>query len=235
MEYTVVYFEGGLGDNGGKKSEEDKDVHLVNSVIFCIKWTQRSQNKHYLKATIRYKYTFYLISWTKHMSNRYAPLPNPRPADHGMEVEMQAAFDYAEDDEDDLHSAAESRPLNPHLGPSSPQTTRPHILRAYDFESVDYDYPPPGSPPELSSSALPNNIGNSNGFVPAFSLDSSPGPRQIWFKRAAASLLPSHYLERWPLNSRMPAGPVGGGTNNDGVFANVTAKPAAPVVLQDGM
>jgi len=33
VEYTVVDFEGGLGDNGGKKSEEDKDVHIVNESV----------------------------------------------------------------------------------------------------------------------------------------------------------------------------------------------------------
>ncbi|KII93323.1 hypothetical protein PLICRDRAFT_58960, partial [Plicaturopsis crispa FD-325 SS-3] len=48
-------------------------------------------------------------------------------------------------------------------------------------------------------------------------------------------LLPSHYVQRWGLAPpRRPAGAVGGGLNNDGVFANVTAKPTRPVRIQDG-
>jgi hypothetical protein len=34
--------------------------------------------------------------------------------------------------------------------------------------------------------------------------------------------------------TRVPPGVVGGGTGNDGVFANVTAKPSRPVTIQEG-
>jgi hypothetical protein len=157
------------------------------------------------------------------MSHRYAPLPTPR-TDPAAQSEMEAAFGSPEDDDDDV--TPESQPLNP-----SPPTPG-----SYDFENVDYDYPPPGSPPPPSSFAVPNNYGNSNGVIPSPALDTaSPGPRRGWFKRSAAALLPSHYVQRLGWGSGRPTGVVGGGTNNDGVFANVTAKPSRPVRITEGV
>jgi len=172
------------------------------------------------------------------MAHRYTPLPNPgedhQATQHQREVEMQAAFDYS-DDEDEHHNASESRPLNP--TPTSPvpvpQPTA-HVPGTYNFEAVDYDYPPPGSPPPPSAVALPNEYGNSNGLIPAFNSSQSLGPHRMWFQRAAAALLPSSVLTRFGLAPRLPSGPIGGGTNNDGVFANVTAKPTPPIRVQDG-
>ncbi|PPQ83280.1 hypothetical protein CVT25_004019 [Psilocybe cyanescens] len=173
------------------------------------------------------------------MAHRYASVPNPGP-DHEVtqrsrEDEMQAAFDYS-DDEDDEHNASEAQPLNP--TPTSP--TRIHAPPAqtpsatYNFESVDYDYPPPGSPPPPSAVALPNNFGNSNGLIPTFDFPQNRGSSRMWFQRAATSVLPTSVLTKIGILPRRPAGPVGGGTNNDGVFANVTAKPTAPIRVQDG-
>jgi hypothetical protein len=168
------------------------------------------------------------------MSNRYAPLPNPR-SNHDAHQEMEAAFDDSEDEDDQHHNISESRPLNPTSTSPSTDVPSAHIPGTYDFESVDYDYPPPGSPPRPSAIALPNDHGNSNGLIPSFSLDSSaPIPRRGWFKRTAAALLPSHYIQRFGLGPQRPSGAVGGGTNNDGVFANVTAKPTRPMQIQDG-
>jgi hypothetical protein len=164
------------------------------------------------------------------MSVRYSTLPNPRSDSNTGE--MEAAFDYSED-EDEGHDASESQPLNP-------TTTPPHVpppqqpSRTYDFENIDYDYPPPGSPPGPSQVALPNNHGNSNGFVPSVSFDSAPGPQRNWFSRTAVGVLPSSFAQRFGLTRQRPAGVVGGGTLNDGVFANVTAKPQRPVTIQDG-
>jgi len=144
---------------------------------------------------------------------------------------MDAAFDDSDDEGDD-YGNSESRPLNP--APTSPQVQafRPttHVPGTYDFENVDYDYPPPGSPPGPSATALPNEHGNSNGLIPSFSLDSAPGPRLGWFDRTARAILPSHYIQRFGLGSN----PQVIGNNNDGVWANVTAKPTAPVRIQDG-
>ncbi|KAF7352676.1 hypothetical protein MVEN_01233400 [Mycena venus] len=158
----------------------------------------------------------------------YSALPNPR-TDREANDEMDAAFDDSDDEGDD----SESRPLNP--APTSPRAThssRPsttHIPGTYDFENVDYDYPPPGSPPARDR-ALPNEFGNSNGLIPSFDVDSAPGPRRGWFSRTAAAVLPSHYVQRFGLGSRNQVI----GNNNDGVFANVTAKPTPPVRVQDG-
>jgi len=161
------------------------------------------------------------------MPARYERLPNATPDDDERD-DLDRAFDDSDDEAD------ESRPLNP--APTSSERThsaRPsvHIPGTYDFEDADrYDYPPPGSPPGPSTTALPNEHGNSNGLVPEFSVDSvSRGPRLGWFKRAATSVLPTHYVQRLGISDRAVVG-----NNNDGVFANVTAKPTAPVRIQDG-
>lgn len=170
------------------------------------------------------------------MSNRYAPLPNPR-SDRDAEHEMEAAFDNS-DDEDDIHNTSETQPLTSSTSPSGqaqmPQTPS-RIPGAYDFENVDYDYPPPGSPPPPSSFALPNNHGNSNGQIPSFDVDPSVyGPRKNWFQRTLTAVLPSRYAERLGYTRQRPVGAIGGGTGNDGVFSNVTAKPSRPVTVQEG-
>ncbi|KAF8205093.1 hypothetical protein BJ912DRAFT_840617 [Pholiota molesta] len=167
------------------------------------------------------------------MAHRYAPLPNPA-TQHDREVEMQAAFDYS-DDEDEEHNATESHPLNPtQTSPSLAQHPPAHVLGSYNFEAVDYDYPPPGSPPAPSATALPNEHGNTNGQIPVFRPLENRGPQRMWFQRAASAVLPSSFWSKIGLAPQRPTGPIGGGTNNDGVFANVTAKPTAPVrVLND--
>ncbi|KAJ2930229.1 hypothetical protein H1R20_g6896, partial [Candolleomyces eurysporus] len=175
------------------------------------------------------------------MSNsRYARLPNPsdRHPHPDLDDEVEAAFDYREDDDDD-RDASESQPLNPNASQTAPRPQAPppppaNAPGTYNFEIVDYDYPPPGSPPPLSSHALPNEFGNSNGLVPEFDRDAVPQFRQPWWKRAASTVLPQSVAHRFGVSTDRPTGLVGGGTGNDGVFANVTAKPTAPVRIQDG-
>lgn len=160
------------------------------------------------------------------MSNRYAPVPNDPRANRGSQHEMDAAFDDDSDDEE----ISESQPLTRNSTPPS----APRTPGAYDFENVDYDYPPPGSPPAPSAVALPNNFGNSNGLIPTFQLDPSlAAPRRPWMSRVLGNILPSRYSEMLGY-TRVPHGVVGGGTGNDGVFANVTAKPSRPVTIQEG-
>lgn len=114
---------------------------------------------------------------------------------------------------------------------------------AYDFER-DYDHPPPGSPPALSSLAMPNSHGNSNGLMPISPIQqqapSSRGGPLRFFKRTVGAILPSHYV-RVPTadgdSSSNGGRVVGGGTNNDGVFSNVAAKPSTAMrslVTDDG-
>ncbi|KAG6854851.1 hypothetical protein C0991_012041 [Blastosporella zonata] len=171
------------------------------------------------------------------MPARYTAL-NSR-ADRDAQHDMEAAFDYSEDDDDDVNDTHESHPLNPN--PTSPSNTQapqphphPHVPGTYDFENVDYDYPPPGSPPPPSATALPNNFGNSNGLIPSTSDGRLAPRRQNWFRRSAAAVLPTGFTQRIGLTHQRPQGAMGGGTNNDGVFANVTAKPTRPVTIQDG-
>lgn len=109
----------------------------------------------------------------------------------------------------------------------SPQTTTsllpsPAPPGAYDFErDYPYDYPPPGSPPHPSDRALPNDYGNTNGRIPTSPVRSLPqGPSFV--RRAVGALLPQHY-SRVPTADPLPV--LGGGIENDGVFANVMAKP----------
>ncbi|KAF8273289.1 hypothetical protein EI94DRAFT_1716310 [Lactarius quietus] len=152
---------------------------------------------------------------------RYAPLPNPQ-TDLDAEREMDDAFD-----DDDHDNQAETTPLTFHhprspvpAGHQSSRGSSQTVLNAYDFER-DYDHPPPGSPPSISTHAFPNNYGNSNGHLPSSPITRSP-PQSI-FRRTFGALLPQNY-------QRIRADrPRGGGTDNDGVFANVTAKPAPPV------
>ncbi|KAI3612312.1 metal homeostatis protein bsd2 [Moniliophthora roreri] len=171
------------------------------------------------------------------MSNRYAPLPNPR-SDRDPEHEMEAAFDNSDDEDEDLHNTSETRPLtwsNAPSGPAQTPQTPSRVPGTYDFENVDYDYPPPGSPPPPSSIALPNNHGNSNGLVPSFDIDPSVyAPRKNWFQRTLTAVLPSRYAERLGYTRQRPVGAIGGGGSNDGVFSNVTAKPSRPVTVQEG-
>jgi hypothetical protein len=156
------------------------------------------------------------------MSARYAALPTQSARD--ADRELDAAFD-SDDDED--------TPLNPQSQshPQSPRHPQP-VPGAYDFER-EYDCPPPGSPPPPSALALPNNIGNSNGMLPTDTVAPS-APRSSFFRRAVGALLPTHYT-RVP-GSDPRAGVHGGGIENDGVFANVMAKPqpARTAVTADG-
>ena len=166
------------------------------------------------------------------MSSRYAPLPNPQ-TDPLLNDEMEAAFE--DDDDDDTHDDhAESRPLNP--TPFASSVPHTPTLGVYDFENFDYaSLPPPGSPPGPSSVALPNDIGNSNGSIPSPSeVLHVDEPRSNWFRRTARSILPSSLHHRLHLDYEPTPGVIGGGTHNDGVFANVTAKPSRPVQLREG-
>ena len=106
---------------------------------------------------------------------------------------------------------------------------------AYDFENVnDYDYayrPPPGEPPRADRALVNNTWGNTNGIIPDFSSMSAPAQRASrrgweWMQR----VLPESLRSKGSRRNRV----VGGGLENDGVFANVMAKPAAPVQLTDG-
>jgi hypothetical protein len=144
---------------------------------------------------------------------------------------MDDAFD---DEDNDDHG--ETVPLTLYQ-PRSPVSTRPPLLplhveatapNVYDFErNFDYDYPPPGSPPTHSAFAFPNNYGNSNGHLPTSPVLRVP-PQSI-FRRTFSALLPQSYQR---VLSGDDGRPRGGGTDNDGVFANVTAKPTPPVSLQ---
>lgn len=160
------------------------------------------------------------------MPARYTPLPSQRFA-QDAERELDEAF---ESDNEDTASVAdlESTPLTHsqatprHAGPEAPTP----IPGAYDFER-DYDYgPPPGSPPRPSTFAVPNEIGNSNGFMPTSPVQI-PGSRPSFFRRAVGAILPTHYA-RVPTESHSEI--RGGG--NDGVFANVSAKPQRPRTVQ---
>lgn len=180
------------------------------------------------------------------MPARYAPLPTQRPPEHSDD-ELDAAFDGSDDEldyDDDNAPISESQPLNPsrsgHTSPPlSAQNYPPPISipGAYDFERVDYDVPPPGSPTRAES----NDYGNSNGLVPSFDTDIDlAGHRHrgvgSWFSRTAANLLPSHYVRRFGLvGQSASAAHVGGGGMNDGVFANITAKPERRRQQQTGM
>ncbi|KAJ7914824.1 metal homeostatis protein bsd2 [Mycena leptocephala] len=146
----------------------------------------------------------------------YTPLSSRSAQD--ADSELDDAF--GGDDED--------TPLHP-----TPVHVHAHVPGAYDFER-EYDCPPPGSPPHPSAFALPNDIGNSNGRLPTEPV-IPPAPRSSFFRRAVGAILPTHYT-RLPGSEPMAAGVRGGGIENDGVFANVMAKPqrARTMRTEDG-
>lgn len=176
-------------------------------------------------------------------STPYAPLPT-QPTQEDADRDLQDAFGDDDDEEDVLESTRLINRIHPLGGDPPSHGNRPQQIQVpgtYDFER-DYDYtmPPPGSPPRPSASALPNDFGNTNGFVPASPVVSplrsgqSSSGLSLFFRKAVGSVLPTHYqtLPADPPSSRI----VGGGTQNDGVFANVTAKPvrSATTVTDDG-
>jgi hypothetical protein len=148
---------------------------------------------------------------------QYAPLPNPRSVPD-IERELNDAFGFGHEEDVD-----ESVPLTRHQDPVLSSDDSNLIPGAYDFErEYEYDYPPPGSPPRPTAFALPNDIGNSNGRLPSSPV-RVPAPRLSLFRKAMGAILPTHY-------SRIDSGSTraihrGGGIENDGVFANVVAKP----------
>jgi hypothetical protein len=155
-------------------------------------------------------------------------------AQQDAEQEMEDAFEGS----DDEHDAGELQPMISQRSPSpsarSPTNNTSHPpsqsgAPLYDFE---YDYPPPpGSPPRPSALALPGNaFGNNNGYIPVFS-GVRPVPRQgNWFTKTVRRWLPGG-------STQAPRRPIGGGTQMDGVFANVVAKPSTtdhPRSLEEG-
>ncbi|KZT42884.1 hypothetical protein SISSUDRAFT_998101, partial [Sistotremastrum suecicum HHB10207 ss-3] len=158
------------------------------------------------------------------MPANYAPIPSPHNSLSNNNTELEAAFDESDDEEDTRttsaeHTSAATQPLLPQSS-SAP----------YDFERVDYDYPPPGSPPRQSS-ILFSADGNSNGLVPTSPIERpTPRSRQLpWYQR----LLPNRY-QQVPTDVESRAARVGGGTENDGVFANLASKPSRPRRIQVG-
>lgn len=149
----------------------------------------------------------------------YAPLQTQQPT---READRELDEAFASDEEDEQHDLEEPAHMSPSPRPDS--TT----AAVYDFER-DFDYvrPPPGSPPRPSALALPNDIGNSNGLVPSSPV-IAPIHRPSFFRRAIG-ILPTHYT-RLPTTSHSRA--IGGGTQNDGVFTNVAAKPSRQVQLR---
>lgn len=157
------------------------------------------------------------------MSARYTSLPSQEESNSR---ELADAFGSDNEDED------ETTPLRIQYGLQDveasaglqPASTLPG---SYDFER-DYDVPPPGSPPRPSSSALPNDFGNNNGLLPTSPVRATFDRRRRpnLFRRVMGAVLPTHYSQLPTEESGAPRHRVGGGSDNDGVFANVMAKPA---------
>lgn len=177
-------------------------------------------------------------------STPYAPLPT-QPTREDADRDLQDAFGDDDDEEDALEStrliSQNHRRNDPPLSFHGNRPQPIQIPGTYDFER-DYDYamPPPGSPPRPSATALPNDYGNTNGFVPTSPMvtplrsGQSSSALTLFFRKAVGSILPTHYQT---LRTESPSPRVvGGGMQNDGVFANVMAKPvrSARTVADDG-
>ncbi|KAI0635791.1 hypothetical protein C8Q77DRAFT_1071740 [Trametes polyzona] len=192
------------------------------------------------------------------MPASYAPLAGTRYAPEAAQRELDDAFSDS-DSEDEGQDSSESTPLTRSLpartashahppldaddafpSPAPTPQTAASTPGGYDFErDYDYDYarPPPGEPPAPSARALPNDIGNTNGLLPTAPVEP-PRPRVPFWRKAVGALLPQHYV-RVPTGAPGESGAgghhrvVGGGTENDGVFANVSAKPSKPIRVTD--
>jgi len=165
-------------------------------------------------------------------STRYTPLPT-QPTQEDADRDLEDAF--GADDEEEVLESTRLINQNSQPGGHSFHGNRPQPIQipgTYDFER-DYDYtmPPPGSPPRPSATALPNDYGNSNGLIPTSPIitplrsGQSSGGFSVFFRKTVGSILPTHY-QTLPTESPTPR-VVGGGIQNDGVFANVMAKPVS--------
>ncbi|KAG8213365.1 hypothetical protein J3R82DRAFT_11856 [Butyriboletus roseoflavus] len=155
----------------------------------------------------------------------YALLPTQQPTQEA-DRELNEAF-ASDEEEEQQCSEAPTR-----FSPPETSKTSPTIPAVYDFER-DFDYvrPPPGSPPRPSAVALPNDFGNSNGLVPS-SPAETPIHRPSFLRRAVGAILPTHYTRLPITGGILHSRAIGGGTQNDGVFTNVTAKPSRPVQMR---
>jgi len=142
---------------------------------------------------------------------------------------MEDAFDLNDELDNEGHDTHESTPLTINVRQETSSRSESSALPgAYDFER-EYDFPPPGSPPPPSARALPNDYGNSNGLLPTAPV-AIPKPRRSIFRRIIGAVLPTQYQP--VATEERSSRPTGGGTENDGVFANVTAKPQPARVIQ---
>ena len=161
------------------------------------------------------------------MPRLYVQIPTQHPDD-----ELEAVFDTSDDEHDDvvvqrpllsnqrpLRGSDNERADQPHQALRTPQ--QPTIDGRYNFE---YDYPPPpGSPPR--ERAEPSNTwGNSNGIIPEFS-NPHTLPRRTtgWLSKAWGAMTG---------RKRPEPRVVGGGTQNDGVFGNISARPVPASAAQ---
>lgn len=153
----------------------------------------------------------------------YAPLPSAHEAAEAAERQMEDAFDVSDDEDDDGGQSQETRPMIPvaQAGLSSGNSPSSNN-NLYNFE-YDYTMPPPGSPPRPSARAIPDNVfGNSNGYVPVSAhIPRSSASRSGWIQAILVPFLPRRLFSNASQQHRV----IGGGSNNDGVFANVVAKP----------
>ncbi|KAJ3902137.1 hypothetical protein F5879DRAFT_884260 [Lentinula edodes] len=164
------------------------------------------------------------------MPARYTALPS-----HEEVNSRELADAFGSEDEDEMttfqnHHTPQFRDnMDVEAYAGLPPATPSAVPGTYDFER-DYDVPPPGSPPP-SSRALPNNFSNNIGFLPTSPIRHTfdRRPRNSFFRRIMGAVLPTHYSQIPTEDSPESVGPrhyVGGGSDNDGVFANVMAKPA---------
>jgi len=173
------------------------------------------------------------------MPARYTTLPTQQS--QNADRELNEAFESDEDDNDNnshlesaQHNRADTVTLFSLLDSSKCPGDTAIVPTVYDFErNYDYDRPPPGSPPHPLATTVPNDIGNSNGELPSSPLGTTI-PRPSFLRRAVGAILPTHYV-RVPTNETHTV-VTGGGSQNDGVFSNVVAKPApsAQIQAEDG-
>lgn len=154
---------------------------------------------------------------------QYAPIPSSQADAEDADRQIEEAFDISEEDNDHdntpllaRHAEVEGRTPITSRTPNTRPTTSSGL---YNFE---YDYPPPaGSPP--ADLAVANTWGNTNGIIVTNPVNYNQNHRGNWISRTWTRVTGG----RQGVDPDL--GRIGGGTNNDGVFSNLSSRPTSRV------
>ena len=157
---------------------------------------------------------------------QYAPVPSSQGDAEDADRQIEDAFDISDEDHDEGQNHDNTPLLARHADAEArtPHTSRTPITRPTTSAGLcnfDYDFPPSGSPP--ADLAIPNSWGNTNGVIVSNPVNYNHNAQGSWVTR----------VWRRVVGGRQGVDPdvgrIGGGTNNDGVFSNLSSRPTARI------